>query len=194
MTPWGFRGHKADLYEGGHRVPFIVRWPKGIKAGQKTDAMACHTDSIQHWKQSPAKAERTLEARMATTSFQFSTESALRVAQPSSATRSAVTLPSVRVTGNSVSQQAAAAGVRLGKGMHRSKGSLQCNFSIWPRIKLKRSIWSRSIQNAFRNSSRSCKKKFTTVAAHLVKRSPTIARSHSFPKESQSSKPKGQPR
>ena len=39
-----FRGHKADLYEGGHRVPFIVRWPKGIKAGQKTDAMACHTD------------------------------------------------------------------------------------------------------------------------------------------------------
>ena len=40
----GFRGHKADLYEGGHRVPFIVRWPKAIKAGQKTDAMACHTD------------------------------------------------------------------------------------------------------------------------------------------------------
>ena len=40
----GFRGHKADLYEGGHRVPFIVRWPKGIKAGQKTDALACQTD------------------------------------------------------------------------------------------------------------------------------------------------------
>ena len=150
--------------------------------------------SIQHWKQSPAKAERTLEVRMATTSFQFSTESALRVAQPSSATRSAVTLPSVRVTGNSVSQQAAAAGVCRGKGMHRSKGSLQFNFSIWPRIKLKKRIWSRSIRNAFRNSSRSCKKKLTTVAVHLVKISPTIARSHSFPKESQSSKPKDQPR
>jgi arylsulfatase A len=40
----GFRGHKADIYEGGHRVPFIVRWPKGIKAGQKTSAIACHTD------------------------------------------------------------------------------------------------------------------------------------------------------
>ncbi len=40
----GFRGHKADIYEGGHRVPFIVRWPKGIKAGQKTNAIACHTD------------------------------------------------------------------------------------------------------------------------------------------------------
>lgn len=40
----GFRGHKADLYEGGHRVPFIVRWPKGIRGGQTSDAMVCHTD------------------------------------------------------------------------------------------------------------------------------------------------------
>ncbi|MGB0415001.1 MAG: sulfatase family protein [Coraliomargarita sp.] len=39
-----FRGHKADIYEGGHRVPFIVRWPKGIQAGQSSDAMVCHTD------------------------------------------------------------------------------------------------------------------------------------------------------
>jgi arylsulfatase A-like enzyme len=28
-----YRGHKADLYEGGHRVPFIVRWPGKVKAG-----------------------------------------------------------------------------------------------------------------------------------------------------------------
>ena len=40
----GFRGHKADVYEGGHRVPFIARWPKGIKPGQKTRALACLTD------------------------------------------------------------------------------------------------------------------------------------------------------
>ena len=40
----GFRGHKADVYEGGHRVPFIARWPKGIKPGQKTSALACLTD------------------------------------------------------------------------------------------------------------------------------------------------------
>ncbi|TNF45056.1 MAG: arylsulfatase, partial [Cytophagales bacterium] len=28
-----FRGHKADIYEGGHRVPFIAKWPKQIQAG-----------------------------------------------------------------------------------------------------------------------------------------------------------------
>ena len=40
----GYRGHKADVYEGGHRVPFIARWPKGIKPGQKTSVLACLTD------------------------------------------------------------------------------------------------------------------------------------------------------
>ncbi len=29
--PW--RGHKADIFEGGHRVPFVVRWPAKVKAG-----------------------------------------------------------------------------------------------------------------------------------------------------------------
>ena len=28
-----YRGNKADLYEGGHRVPFLVRWPAKVKAG-----------------------------------------------------------------------------------------------------------------------------------------------------------------
>jgi len=28
----GYRGHKADIYEGGHRVPFIVRWPGRVLA------------------------------------------------------------------------------------------------------------------------------------------------------------------
>ncbi|QDV08024.1 Arylsulfatase precursor [Planctomycetes bacterium Poly30] len=39
-----YRGHKADIYEGGHRVPLIVRWPAVIEPGQRTDAMACLTD------------------------------------------------------------------------------------------------------------------------------------------------------
>ena len=31
----GFRGHKADLFEGGHRVPFIARWPGHTPAGTR---------------------------------------------------------------------------------------------------------------------------------------------------------------
>lgn len=30
-----WRGHKADLFEGGHRVPFVARWPAKVKAGSE---------------------------------------------------------------------------------------------------------------------------------------------------------------
>ena len=40
----GYRGYKSDIFEGGHRVPLVVRWPGKIKGGQKTDALACLTD------------------------------------------------------------------------------------------------------------------------------------------------------
>lgn len=39
-----FRGYKSDLWEGGHRVPFIVRWPAGIEAGSTSDQTICLTD------------------------------------------------------------------------------------------------------------------------------------------------------
>jgi len=39
-----FRGHKADIFEGGHRVPFFVRWPARVKAGTTTDQTVCLTD------------------------------------------------------------------------------------------------------------------------------------------------------
>ncbi|MGB5555854.1 MAG: arylsulfatase [Flavobacteriaceae bacterium] len=39
-----YRGHKADIYEGGHRVPFIVKWPAKVKAGTINDATICTTD------------------------------------------------------------------------------------------------------------------------------------------------------
>ena len=38
------RGQKSDAFEGGHRVPFIVRWPGQVKAGSVSDAAICHTD------------------------------------------------------------------------------------------------------------------------------------------------------
>lgn len=41
---YNLRGHKADIYDGGHRVPFIVRWPAQVKGGQKTAQLTCLTD------------------------------------------------------------------------------------------------------------------------------------------------------
>ncbi len=40
----GYRGHKADIFEGGHRVPFLARWPGKIESGRSTSALACLTD------------------------------------------------------------------------------------------------------------------------------------------------------
>jgi arylsulfatase A len=39
-----FRGHKADIYEGGHRIPLLVRWPNGIRAGSSSDETVCLSD------------------------------------------------------------------------------------------------------------------------------------------------------
>ncbi len=39
-----FRGNKADIYDGGHHVPFIARWPAQVKAGSKSDQIVCLTD------------------------------------------------------------------------------------------------------------------------------------------------------
>lgn len=39
-----YRGHKADIYEGGHRVPFIAKWPAKIKSGTISDEIVCLND------------------------------------------------------------------------------------------------------------------------------------------------------
>ena len=39
-----YRGVKRDLYEGGHRVPFIIRWPGKIKAGSVSDEVVSQVD------------------------------------------------------------------------------------------------------------------------------------------------------
>lgn len=38
-----FRGHKADLFDGGHRIPCVVRWPARIKTHQ-VDQTVCLND------------------------------------------------------------------------------------------------------------------------------------------------------
>lgn len=63
-----FRGHKADIYEGGHRVPFLVRWPARVKGGRTSAQLVCTTDFMA------TAAEITgakLEDTMAEDSFSF---------------------------------------------------------------------------------------------------------------------------
>lgn len=41
-----FRGHKADIFEGGHRVPLVVRWPGVVKGNAVNDQLVCLTDLL----------------------------------------------------------------------------------------------------------------------------------------------------
>lgn len=39
-----YRGHKGDIWEGGHRVPLVLRWPGQVAAGRKNDQLVSLTD------------------------------------------------------------------------------------------------------------------------------------------------------
>ncbi len=39
-----YRGSKADIWDGGHRIPFIVRWPNVVSPGSRSDQLICLTD------------------------------------------------------------------------------------------------------------------------------------------------------
>jgi arylsulfatase A-like enzyme len=41
-----FRGYKADIWEGGHRVPFLARWPDKIKSASTSSQLICHVDLL----------------------------------------------------------------------------------------------------------------------------------------------------
>ena len=40
------RGFKGGMYEGGHRVPFLVRWPGTVPAGGTSAELICHVDTL----------------------------------------------------------------------------------------------------------------------------------------------------
>lgn len=42
----GLRGMKGDAWEGGHRMPFLVRWPGVVKAGSVSDQTISFTDVL----------------------------------------------------------------------------------------------------------------------------------------------------
>lgn len=44
LVSGGFRGYKAEIYEGGDRVPYVMRWPGVIRPGQVSDERVSLTD------------------------------------------------------------------------------------------------------------------------------------------------------
>ncbi|MBT5927524.1 MAG: arylsulfatase [Verrucomicrobia bacterium] len=45
------RGYKSDAWEGGHRVPFIVRWPNIVQANSENDALIHQADLLATFAQ-----------------------------------------------------------------------------------------------------------------------------------------------
>ena len=41
-----YRGMKADIWDGGHRIPFIVRWPEKVAANSQSDQLTTLTNLI----------------------------------------------------------------------------------------------------------------------------------------------------
>jgi len=41
-----YLGYKMTIYEGGHRVPFILRWPEAVEAGSTSQEVVCTTDLL----------------------------------------------------------------------------------------------------------------------------------------------------
>lgn len=65
--PW--RGMKADIWEGGHRVPFIVSWPGMIPADMVNDQVICLTDLMAT---TAAMLDISTNKSMAEDSYDFS--------------------------------------------------------------------------------------------------------------------------
>jgi arylsulfatase A-like enzyme len=39
-----FRGEKSDIWEGGHHIPLIIRWPAGVPGNRSSKEIVCLTD------------------------------------------------------------------------------------------------------------------------------------------------------
>lgn len=59
--PW--RGQKADIWDGGHREPFVARWPGVIPAGLVRDDPICLSDLLPTITAATGTAQETQDGR-----------------------------------------------------------------------------------------------------------------------------------
>lgn len=46
LPNYHLRGRKSDVWDGGHRIPFIARWPRIVEEGTECDDTICLTDLL----------------------------------------------------------------------------------------------------------------------------------------------------
>ena len=63
-----YRGGKRSIYEGGHRVPFFLRWPARVKPGSRWNGPICQTDLLATFA---AILDKPLPARSGEDSISF---------------------------------------------------------------------------------------------------------------------------
>lgn len=68
-----WRGAKSDIYEGGHRVPFLVTWPNKVKASSISHSTICTTDLFATFAKIANPAKK-LPDNSAEDSYSFLTE------------------------------------------------------------------------------------------------------------------------
>jgi arylsulfatase A-like enzyme len=66
-----YRGAKGDIWEGGHRVPFIVRWPGHVAAGTTSKQLLCLNDLFATCAELVGIAAFELPSNVAEDSFSF---------------------------------------------------------------------------------------------------------------------------
>ena len=59
------RGYKADVWEGGHRVPFVVRWPRVVRPGVSASSSCSKPTSWPPVRKSWEPSCRTTRAKTA---------------------------------------------------------------------------------------------------------------------------------
>ena len=56
-------GFKFGVWEGGHRIPFIARWPRKIKAGTESDQLICQVDLLATFMALTGQDAQTLKGK-----------------------------------------------------------------------------------------------------------------------------------
>jgi len=56
-------GFKFGAWEGGHRVPFIAKWPGKIEAGTESDQLICNVDMLATFMALTGQDSQTLETK-----------------------------------------------------------------------------------------------------------------------------------